>query len=167
MSLARDIQAEIPTWTGTDRDLAAKLGTTAKRIAGERYRMKHPSPKERRTWADRVVTAPHLATQPATLARAKAKARKPAPDVPPDLAAMRAQARSAACPTCGAEQGECLDVEGARWDLGVHVERVVAAGLPPTPSVAALNTGIVPTFADGVWTWGPKRKRAAERAARG
>jgi len=79
MSLARDIQAELPTWTGSDRDLATKLGTTPKRIAGERYRMKRAAPKERRTWADRVVAAPHLAAQPTTRARAKAKNKANAP----------------------------------------------------------------------------------------
>lgn len=164
MSLAADIQAALPTWTGSDLDLATKLGTTPKRIAGERYRMKHKPAKERRTWADRVAAAPHLATQPATRKRAAAKARKPPPDIPPDLAAMRAQARTAPCPTCDVQTGECLDVPGARWDLGVHEARAQAAGLPPTPSVSELNAGLRPICVGGVWTWQARpAKRAAER----
>ena len=127
--------------------------------------MKHKPAKERRTWADRVVAAPHLATQPATRKRAAARARKPPPDIPPDLAAMRAQARTGACPTCDAQAGECLDVPGARWDLGVHAARAIAAGLPPTPSVAELNAGLRPICMAGVWTWAAKEPRAAKRAA--
>lgn len=160
MSLARDIQAALPAWTGTDRALADKLGTTPKRIAGERYRMKHAAPSERRTWADRVVAAPELASQPATLLRAKARARTPAGDMPADLVAMRLQARSAECSTCGASSGaECRDVPGEAFDLGVHLARRDVAGLPPTPPVAALNTGVRPQLVDGAWIWGvPHRK---------
>ena len=160
MSLARDIQAALPAWTGTDRALAVKLGTTPKRIAGERYRMKHAAPKERRTWSDRVVAAPELASQPATLLRAKARARTPAGEMPTALAAMRSQARSAECPTCRSSVGpECRDVPGEAFDLGVHLARRDVAGLPPTPSVAILNTGVRPQLVDGAWIWGvPHRK---------
>lgn len=164
--MSRQIQAALPTWTGSDTDLAAKLGTTHSRIAGERYRMNRGPVEERRTWADRVVSAPHLAAQPATRERAAAKARKPAPDIPSDIAAMRAQARMVPCPTCDVQAGECLDVPGARWDLGVHEARLTAAGLPPTPSVADLNAGLRPICTAGIWTWAAKRPRIAKGTGR-
>lgn len=154
MSLARAIQAVLPSWTGTDRDLAAKLGCEPARIAGERYRMSHAAPKERRTWADRVVATPELASQPATLLRAKARARTPAGEMPAALAAMRSQARSVECPVCGSDVGsECRDVPGEGFDLGVHLARRAVAGLPPTPSVAVLNTGVRPQIVNGAWAW--------------
>ena len=163
--MSRRIQAALPGWIDSDADLAAQLGTTPSRIAGERYRMRRGPVEERRTWADRVVSAPHLAAQSATRARAAAKARKPAPDIPSDIAAMRAQARTAACPTCDVQAGECLDVPGARWDLGVHEARLMAAGLPPTPSVSDLNAGLRPICTAGVWTWAAKKPRAVKGTA--
>lgn len=81
--------------------------------------------------------------------------RKPAVKVPEDVAAMRAQARSVACPVCPAVNvtavvpasgGECIDVPNnpEPFEYGVHVARARAAGLPPFPCAADLDAGARP-----------------------
>ncbi len=63
------------------------------------------------------------------------------------LLKVRRQARSVACPTCGARRA-CEDgpvdpngPRGITWEYGVHVARARLAGCPPLPSVAELDAG--------------------------
>ena len=105
-------------------------------------------------------------------------ARKMAREVPKDLEAMRAQARSATCSTCDRGGGfECWDLSdhdrqtSPSFEYGVHVARARAAGLPPFPCVADLDAGAKPVLVDvpaslGVheglavkpaWIWHPGR----------
>lgn len=78
--------------------------------------------------------------------------RKMAREVPEDLEAMRAQARSATCSTCGAQgwitgnPGECNATTPEPFEDGVHVARARAAGLPPFPCVADLDAGAKPVW---------------------
>jgi len=105
-------------------------------------------------------------------------ARKMAREVPKDLEAMRAQARSVACPTCEVERGNCVDdlsdhdrQTSPSFEYGVHVARARAAGLPPFPCAADLDAGAKPVLVDvpasldvheglavkPAWIWHPGR----------